>query len=375
MDVEERMIAYAAELRRQGAIRTDAVERAFAAVPRHRFLSSGGFYYRGQQHVLGDPPADELMDLIYANNPLFTHKGRDGDPTSSSPQPELMAAMLEALDLQPGMRVLEIGGGTGYNAALIAELTGTEVTTVEAGERAATHAAAALAELGFTPRVRLEHADGYPGDPAGHRYDRIVVTCGIAGIPPQWLNQLTDNGMFLAPIAHAVRHPLITLASTNNRLVGHVQQPADFMPAAGALRSEGLFPHDPMNRLPARDLQHHPAQAPPLDDEQYRDLTVYLGARRANHPRRAGPRFLLRGDRDHCPRRAGQRRLVPAGRRHHPHWTSSYRHRPAQQTDRTDEGLERGRPTPGVPLAGRVRRPGVPRPTVAQATAVALAVT
>ena len=125
-------------------------------MPRHRFLSEGGFYYRGQHQALGDPPADELLDLVYTNNALFTHKNRGGDPPSSSSQPDLMASMLEALDLQPGMRVLEIGGGTGYNAALIAELTGAEVTAVEAGRRAATHAAAALAELGFTPRVRLE---------------------------------------------------------------------------------------------------------------------------------------------------------------------------------------------------------------------------
>lgn len=278
MDLNERMAAYAAELRRDGAIRSDPVERAFATVPRHRFLSEGGFYRSGQHHTLGDPPAEELLDLIYANTSLFTHSGRDGDPTSSSSSPALMATMLEALDLQPGMRVLEIGGGTGYNAALITAITGAEVTTVEAGQRAATHAAAALAELGLN-RVRLEHADGYAGDPAGQRYDRIMATCGIAGIPPGWLDQLTDTGRILAPIAHAGIHPLVALTRDRGRLVGSVVQSTDFMPAAGDLRPAALFPHDPRHRLPARDVQHHPAHVAPLGTEQYRDLTFYLGVR------------------------------------------------------------------------------------------------
>lgn len=115
----DRLAAYAAGLRRVGAIRSEAVECAFAGVERHRCLQR--FRYRADEHVLDadTTPADSVLDLIYADNPLVTHTGRDGDPPSSSSAPSLMAKMLEALDLQPGLRVLEIGAGTGYNAALV----------------------------------------------------------------------------------------------------------------------------------------------------------------------------------------------------------------------------------------------------------------
>ncbi|MGI9001259.1 MAG: hypothetical protein ACR2GH_06290 [Pseudonocardia sp.] len=115
----DRLAVYAAELRLAGAIRTDAVHDAFATVPRHHCLQR--FRYRADEYTVepDTTPAEEVLDLVYANNSLVTHTGRDGDPPSSSSSPSLMAKMLEALDVQPRHRVLEIGAGTGYNAALV----------------------------------------------------------------------------------------------------------------------------------------------------------------------------------------------------------------------------------------------------------------
>lgn len=120
----DRLAAYADSLSEAGAIRTHAVHTAFATVLRHRFLPH--FRYRADEYTLdtSQEPPGEVLDIVYANNSLLTHTGRDGDPTSSSSAPSIMAKMLEVLDLRPGLRTLEIGAGTGYNAALIHHITG-----------------------------------------------------------------------------------------------------------------------------------------------------------------------------------------------------------------------------------------------------------
>jgi len=165
-ELADRLAVYTAELRLAGAVRTDAVEQAFATVPRHRCLQR--FRYRADEYTVepNTTPAEEVLDLIYANNSLVTHTGSDGDPPSSSSSPSLMAKMLEAFDVQPRHRVLEIGAGTGYNAALIAHITGAEVTTVESGAAAAAGAAAAVRALDLADQVHVIQGDGYDDLPA-----------------------------------------------------------------------------------------------------------------------------------------------------------------------------------------------------------------
>jgi protein-L-isoaspartate O-methyltransferase len=82
---------------------------------------------------------------------------------------------------------------------------------VEAGHNAATEAAIAVCALGLDDRVHVIHGDGYADYPDGAPYDRIIVTCGIAGIPPQWLNQLAPEALIIAPVAHAGVHPVLAV--------------------------------------------------------------------------------------------------------------------------------------------------------------------
>lgn len=284
-DLDERLIGYAAALRRSGAIRTDAVERAFAIVPRHRFLPC--FRYRADKYALvpGRQPAPEVLDLIYANNSLVTHTGGDGDPTSSSSAPSVMARMLEALDLREGHKVLEIGTGTGYNAAIITHITGAEVTTVEAGRTTAATAIASIRALGLERRIHVVHGDGYHGHAARGPYDRVIVTCGVAGIPPRWLDQITDDAVIVAPLAHAGVHPIFAVRrSGTGGLVAKAVVWGDFMAAVGHLRPANLFGHDPAVDIPGDRLRlgTDPVLDTPLDAAAYHDLWFSL----AVHDRR-----------------------------------------------------------------------------------------
>src|SRR5512142_2896736 len=93
-------------LKKSGALKSAVVEQAFLAVPRHLFLPN------------------EPLERAYADIAIAVKRGEEGEWTSSSSQPAIMAIMLEQLDPRPGQRVLEIGAGTGFNAALLAHLVG-----------------------------------------------------------------------------------------------------------------------------------------------------------------------------------------------------------------------------------------------------------
>ncbi|MEU4688452.1 methyltransferase domain-containing protein [Actinoplanes sp. NPDC023714] len=257
-------------IRQDGVRLSPPLARAFAAVPREVFVPDG-FHRRDGSRVL---PADpEFLRSVYSNDVLVT-KLNGRQPISSSSQPSLMAIMLEALDVRPGQRVLEIGAGTGYNAALLATL-GAEVTTVDVQEDVADRARAALARAEITG-VRVEAADGYTGGPAG-RYDRIIVTVGVAGISPFWIERLLPGGRVIAPVEHAGMHPV--LAADPSGAVS-VICPAGFMSAAGPLgaRHDGSHPPPPAGPLTGLDPAAPARWGAPLEALAYRDLWFAAGA-------------------------------------------------------------------------------------------------
>ena len=172
-------------LKRDGSIRTPAVEAAFRAVPRHPFL-----------------PAVALEE-VYQDEAIPTRRSADGTPVSSSSQPAAMAIMLEQLDVRPGHRVLEIGAGTGYNAALLAHLAGEagEVVSIDIDEDIVAAAREHLAAVGLgSERVRVGHGDGGLGFPEAAPYDRIVLTVGAWDVVPAWHEQLAEGGRLLLPL-------------------------------------------------------------------------------------------------------------------------------------------------------------------------------
>ncbi|NRQ30641.1 methyltransferase, FxLD system [Nonomuraea sp. NN258] len=171
------------ELRDQGAIQSEPVAAAFAAVPRHLFT-----------------PGESLQVAYGVDNAPIVKRGDDGLTLSSVSAPHLQATMLEAAEVKPGMRVCEVGSG-GYNAALLAELVGGSghVTSVDIDPDIVERASTFLNEAGYH-RVDVVLADAEEGVPEAAPFDRIIVTAGSWDIPPAWIDQLTDDGRIVVPL-------------------------------------------------------------------------------------------------------------------------------------------------------------------------------
>ncbi|MGV4981865.1 methyltransferase domain-containing protein [Streptomyces sp. NRAIS4] len=194
------------EIDAAGAWARDPVWRAaFATVPRHLFVP---YYYvagpRGYERRWGESPEPEARERwvrgAYTDAPLATRL-RDGELVSSSSQPSLMARMLVALDVEDGDRVLEVGAGTGYNAALLAFRLGDDdlVTTIDLEPEITESARRHLDAAGFHPAVVT--GDGARGVPERAPFDRIIATCELSTVPRAWLAQCRPGARILTPLA------------------------------------------------------------------------------------------------------------------------------------------------------------------------------
>jgi protein-L-isoaspartate(D-aspartate) O-methyltransferase len=155
---------------------TDAqVLEAMRTVPRHLFV----------------PP--DFIDAAYGDHPLPIGYGQ------TISQPYIVAWMTELLELKPGEKVLEIGTGSGYQAAVLAELDGVEVYSIEIIPELAEIAANRLEELGYTG-VSIKQADGYYGWPEHAPFDAIIVTAAPDHLPAPLVEQLTEGGRLVIPI-------------------------------------------------------------------------------------------------------------------------------------------------------------------------------
>lgn len=170
-------------IREQGAAVDPLVAEALRTVPRHLFLP--------------DLPPDEA----YRDEAIVTKRDADGRPVSSSSQPMIMAIMLDQLAARPGQRVLEIGAGTGFNAALLATIVGERgsVTSVDLDADIVERARENLDAAGF-PNVAVLPGDGALGHPDRAPYHRIIATVGLWDLPPAWLEQLRPGGRLVVPI-------------------------------------------------------------------------------------------------------------------------------------------------------------------------------
>ena len=179
-ELRERLVA---DVLANSGIRDERIAAALRDVPRHLFLP----------HL---PPEEAYLD-----DAIVTKRDAEGQPISSSSQPAIMAIMLDQLDLAPGQRVLEIGAGTGYNAALISHIVGPSgaVVSVDIEANLVDRAREHLASAGY-PDVTVVATDGAGGYPPGAPYDRVIATVGVSDLAPAWLHQTGPDARIVVPL-------------------------------------------------------------------------------------------------------------------------------------------------------------------------------
>jgi methyltransferase of ATP-grasp peptide maturase system len=206
-----------------GALRTPAWREVFQRTWRHPYIP---IYYPdpGGRCLLSIDPQrrGEWLEAVYSDQTLFTkvvqvplspalRPGTQPLLTSSSTLPSLVLRMLEELDVTDGHRVLEIGTGSGYNAALLCERLGSEhVTSVDIDPELIELATERLAANGYTPT--LATVDGAGGYPPGAPYDRIIATCSVPAIPPAWLEQAAPDAVILTDVHGKIGGTLVRLS-------------------------------------------------------------------------------------------------------------------------------------------------------------------
>jgi len=193
------------ELRRQG-IESEAVLAAMDRVPRERFVTPG------------------FVDLAYSNQALPI--GRE----QTISQPYIVALMTELIDPQPTDRILEIGTGSGYQAAVLGEL-GAEVFTIEIIAELAGSAAAKLEEMGYE-RIHVRHGDGYLGWPDEAPFDKVIVTAAPEEIPTALVEQLRIGGRMVVPVGprYAVQQLMLLEKGEDGRIRTSRIIPVRFVP-------------------------------------------------------------------------------------------------------------------------------------------------
>lgn len=209
-------------LAEHGAIQSASVMAAMRTVPRHLFAP-----WLSLEEAYSDR-AWVLPEMI-------------AETMSTISQPTAVAMMLEGFALAEGQRVLEIGTGTGYNAALMAYIVGEsgQIITVDIEQPLVE---AARIRLVDHSNVKVIHGDGGQGFSAGAPYDRIVATVGVWDLPPTWLEQLKPDGQLVVPLhlgGEPEDHILIAFRHDGSVLVGHAITPVGMVLMRGEYAGHG----------------------------------------------------------------------------------------------------------------------------------------
>jgi protein-L-isoaspartate(D-aspartate) O-methyltransferase len=192
-------------LRQHYRIHDERVLAAMERIPRHLYIPGP---FRNERDAYGDHPCP--IDL--------------GQTIS---QPFIVAYMTQALAVQPGTRVLEVGTGSGYQAAVLAEL-GARVYTIEIVPELAAHAKQVLEEQGYR-NVALRCGDGYKGWPEEAPFDVIIVTCAPEEVPPALTEQLAEGGFMMIPIG-TWRQQLVVLRKQDGEVIHETDISVRFVP-------------------------------------------------------------------------------------------------------------------------------------------------
>ena len=207
---KERLRMVEEDIKARG-ISDERVLRVMAKVPRHLFVKER---YRSQ---------------AYADRPLPIDEGQ------TISQPYIVALMTELLRVKSTDRVLEIGTGSGYQAAVLAEIV-KEVYTIEIREGLARKARNLLEKLGYK-NIKVKHADGYFGWKEYAPFDAIIVTAAANHIPPPLVKQLKEGGMLVIPLGSTVFYQILTvITKKDGKIIAKQIAPVAFVPMVGEIR-------------------------------------------------------------------------------------------------------------------------------------------
>ncbi len=201
-----------------------------------------------REHFLPEVAAQQGLEAVYRNDAIVTRRDSRGVPVSSSSQPSIMAAMLDALAVEPGHRVLEVGAGSGYNAALLAGLVGPSgrVVSVELDPELTNSASDALQRGGHPVEVQV--GDGRAGWPPDAPYDRIIVTASGPDVPRAWFDQLAEGGLVVVPLwLRGSLQSVVVLRRLADGFESVQIIPGGFMALRGSLAEEPPVLHDQLS--------------------------------------------------------------------------------------------------------------------------------
>ena len=243
------------------------VRQAFLQIPRHLFIDH---FYRQQGNLLAwDDVTAPTPEEIYRDEALVTQIDAKGVPISSSSQPSVMARQLEVLNLRPGLSVLEIGTGTGYNAALMGALVGAtgQITSLDIAPELIASAIEHLRAAGVT-NVLAVTGDGFQGELEHAPYDRLVATCAVRALPRTWTAQLAPEGLLLVNVRLHLSSVFMVLRKvTPTTFEGHILD----------LNAAYMEMHTPAGLPPALQVDWNRYDSQPREDILLpADLTVLL---------------------------------------------------------------------------------------------------
>ncbi len=188
-------------------------------------------------------PRDEFLPFSLRRNAYVDAAWSIGYKQTISP-PFIVAYMTAALDPRPGDRVLEIGTGSGYQAAVLSLLV-KEVYSIEIVEPLGIAAKERLARLGYQ-NVKTKIGDGYLGWPQFAPFDKIIVTCSPENVPKPLIDQLRENGKMIIPLGERYHQDFFLLQKQEGKLVRRKLMPTLFVPMIGRSETERTVQPDPL---------------------------------------------------------------------------------------------------------------------------------
>jgi protein-L-isoaspartate(D-aspartate) O-methyltransferase len=200
-----------AKLEKAGHIKTKKVKQAMETIPRHIFVP------------------EEMQRYAHADTPLQIGEGQ----TISAPH--MVAMMLEMLELEKGMKVLEVGCGSGYHASLAAYMVGDEghVFTIDIIESLTLKAKAHINKVGLDDRVTVIHGDGSKGLKEHAPFDRIMAACSAPQVPQPLIDQLCDPGIAVIPVGTGFTQSLILVRKNRGKVTREEYKGVAFVPMRG----------------------------------------------------------------------------------------------------------------------------------------------